>query len=293
MSRSKVLVTGASGHLGKRVVELLLEQGDRPIVATTRTPQTLGALGARGVDVRRASFDDPERDLAHAFEGAERLLLVSTDRVEHGAQRAAQHLRALRAAERAGVRHVVYTSLPNPYASSIFLAEDHARTEDALSQSGLEYTILRNNLYADNLLRILPAALARGQLIDAKGEGAIAWVTREDCARAAAAALSSNDGGRRRLDVTGPEPISSARLAQLASRVTGKPLVHRSVPSAALVRGFIEHGLSELEAEVYASFDVAAARGDFANVSDTVARLTGRAPESVERFLEDNRAALG
>src|SRR5690606_33237981 len=121
-----------------------------------------------GVEVRGASFDDPEAELARAFEGAERLLLVSTDQLERGSRRAEQHLNAVRAAERAGALHVVYTSLPNPYASPVAIAEDHARTEDALERSGLSYTVLRNNLYADNLLALLPSALARGKLVDAK-----------------------------------------------------------------------------------------------------------------------------
>lgn len=291
MAGPKLVVTGASGHVGKRVVELLLESGAAAIVAATRTPESLASYAARGVDVRRADFDD-DATLIDAFAGAERILLVSTDRLERSARRAEQHVRAVRAAERAGAKHLVYTSLPNPYASPIFIAEDHARTEDALVESKLEYTILRNTLYAENLLGVLPAALASGRLIDAKESGAIAWVTREDCARTAAAVLLSNEGGRRRLDVTGPEPISSTRLAEIASALAKRPLAHVPVAAAALLQGMKDQGVPALLAELYASFDVAAARGDFANVSDTVPRLTGKPAQTIEAFLRVNRAVL-
>jgi len=292
MSNSPFLVTGASGQLGRRVVELLLAQDLGPIIATTRTPDALKELAARGVEVRRADFED-EASLVQAFRGAGRALLVSTDALDRPGKRLAQHQRAIRALEAAGVKHVVYTSLPNPAGSVISIAPDHAGTEAALAASRLDFTILRNNLYADLLFMSLPQAIASGQLVDARGDGAVAYVTREDCARAAAAVLADrSSSGRRTLDVTGPAALTSDELAALASEVVGRKIVHVSVPGDALVRGLVEHGLPQPVAELLASFDAGIARGELATATDTVQRLTGRAPSSLRDFLVENRAAL-
>ncbi|MDI3288244.1 SDR family oxidoreductase [Polyangium sp. 15x6] len=291
MSNSAVLVTGASGHLGRRVLELLLEQKVGPIVATTRTPDSLKDFVAKGVEVRRADFDD-ETSLAETFRGVGRALLISTDSLDRPGRRLAQQKAAVRAFEAAGVEHVVYTSLPNPVGSPILIAEDHAGTEAALAGSRLDFTILRNNLYTDMLFVWLPPALASGKLVDARGDGAIAWVTRDDCARAAAAALGDGAKGRRTLDVTGPAALTSKELAALASDVFGRAIEHVSVPIEALVQGMADHGMPEPMAKTLASFDKGIAKGDLATVTDTVQRFTGRAPQSVRAFLVANRAAL-
>lgn len=277
---SSVLVSGASGQLGRRVVELLLEAGARPIVATTRTPEKLADLAARGVDVRRADFDDPST-LVPAFAGARRALLVSTDALDRPGRRLAQHRAAIAAFVESGVEHVVYTSLPNPVGSPVTIASDHAETEATLASTKLDFTILRNNLYAEYLLASLGQALGSGQLVDAKGASKVAWVTREDCARAGAK-------GRRVLDVTGPEALSSDELAELVSRVTGKTVVHVSVSDDALVEGMIGHGLPEPIARLMTSFDHATRDGLLANVSDTVQRLSQRPPTRVTELIREH-----
>jgi NAD(P)H dehydrogenase (quinone) len=286
-----VLVTGASGQLGRRVLELLLERNAGPIIATTRTPGNLAAFAARGVDVRRADFDD-ESTLAAAFAGAVRALVISTDSLDQPGRRLAQHRRAVAALERAGVRHVVYTSLPNPTRTPCLLAPDHAGTEAALAASTLDATILRNNLYTDYLLHSLPAAVASGALVDAKGGGAVAYVTRDDCARAAAAALASSSHGRTTLDVTGPDALTADQLAAITSEITGRPVVHTSVPVPALIDGMQAHGMPRPVAELLASFDAAAAQGDYSQVSSTVEQLSGTRPTSVAAYLRSQRAAL-
>ena len=124
-----VLVTGASGHLGRRVVELLLETYDGRIIAATRTPEKLPEFSQRGVIVRYADFEDPA-SLLKAFQGVDRLLLVSTDAVDVPGRRINQHRNAVKVAEQAGVRHVAYTSLVNPGPDSpAFVASDHRDTE--------------------------------------------------------------------------------------------------------------------------------------------------------------------
>ena len=293
MSKPTVVVTGASGQLGQRVLELLLERADAPqVIATTRTPAKLEALARRGVDVRAADFDD-ESTLVPAFSGAKRALLISTDALDAPGHRQAQHARAIRALARAGVEHVVYTSLPSPDQSKVLLAPDHAATEREIVASGLDYTFLRNNVYADLLLGSLPAALATGQLVDARGNGKVAYVTRDDCARVAAAVVADfSQTGKHAFDVTGPDAVSSEDLARIASEVAGRPVRHISVPLAAVIQGMVQHGLPEHVAGVYASFDTAIANHELSTVTNTVERFTGRKPQSLREYLSAQRARL-
>jgi NAD(P)H dehydrogenase (quinone) len=285
-----LLVTGASGHLGQRVVELLLEQNAGPVIATTRSPEKLAKLAARGVDVRAADFDD-DASLAKAFAGAGRALLISTDALDRPG-RLEQHKRAIKALEAAGASHILYTSFLNPGTSVVAVGPDHHATEVAIQQSNLSYTFLRNSLYTETLLGVLPGALKSGSLIDARGGGKAAFVTREDCARAAASALASEEKGSRIFDITGPEALTSVEVAGLLRELFGAQVTHTSVPVPALIEGMLQHGLPRPIAELLASFDVGIAKGELAHVSDAVTTLTGRAPTGVKAFLEANRGAL-
>jgi NAD(P)H dehydrogenase (quinone) len=291
-TKPTLLVTGASGHLGRRVVELLLEADAGTIIATTRTPDRLADFAARGVTVRHADFDQPET-LADAFAGADRLLLISTDALGVPGLRIQQHRSAVQAAERAGVRHVVYTSLPNPGPQSpIALAPDHHATEQALEASKMGWTALRNNIYTEMLLGSLPNAVKMGQLFAAAGDGKVGYVTREDCARAAAAALASSFEGRQVLDVTGPEALSQADIAAIASQLSGREITYVPLTFETLVDNMVNAGLPRPVAEAYASFDKGIAQGVLNVVSSAVQDLTGRAPTRVADFLAEHRATL-
>lgn len=287
-----LLVTGASGQLGRRVIELLLASGHRDLIATTRHPEKLADLAAQGVTVRTADFDEPKA-LAHAFAGADRVLIVSTDALDRPGHRLEQHLNAVRAAEAAGIKHVVYTSIvyaePDALAA---VATDHHNTEQAILQSGMGYTILRNNLYAETLIGSIGRALAGGQWVAATGAGKAAYVTREDCARAAAAALSADFDGRRTLDITGSESLSHAELAAHVAALTGLPLAYLPIPVQALVEGMSQMGLPAPIAELVASFDAAIAAGQLDGVSSAVNDLTGTPAQSARVFLAANLTAL-
>lgn len=278
-----LLVTGASGHLGRRVIELLLEQKAGTIIAATRTPEK---LARRGVIVRYADFDKPD-SLAEAFAGVDRLLLISTDVVGVPGLRLNQHRTAVKAAEAAGVKHVVYTSLVNPGPDSpIRIAPDHYGTEEALAASSMGWTVLRNNIYAEVLIGTLKQAIqAGGKLFSAAGDGKTAYVTRDDCARAAAAALAASFEGRRVLDITGPEALSRAELAGIASALTGQTVTYIPLELEALIQGMVSAGLPRPLAEVYASFDAGVAQGKCAAVSSAVEELTGSKPTRVVDFL--------
>lgn len=287
-----LVVTGASGQLGHRVVELLLEARAGTVIAATRHPERLAPLAARGLIVRRADFEDAGT-LSAAFEGGQRLLLVSTDAMGQGGQGAQQHQAAVAAAVRAGVRHIVYTSFVRPETGSpVLVAPDHMLTEQALVSSGLGWTVLRNNLYADLLVPRLAQAVATGRLLAAAGAGAAAYVSREDCARTAAAVLAGAGSDRAALDVTGPAAVTQAELARLASELTGRPVAYTPVAPVTLRASLVAGGLPGPVADLMTSFDVAIERGLLATVSPAVADLTGRAPETIAEFLASRRAQL-
>ena len=286
-----ILVTGASGHLGRRVVELLAARGGGAhIIAATRKPEGLSALAALGVEVRRADFDD-EASLASAFQGVERVLLISTDALDEPGKRSRQHAGAIRAVVAAGVQHVAYTSIVNPANSKILISKDHADTEAELGKAGVPFTVLRNNMYSEYQFAPLQRALASGKLVDAKASGKVGFVTREDCARIAAAVLREPPGGNQVLDVTGPETLSSADLAAIGSELSGRKLEHLSVPLDALIDGMVQHGLPRPLAEIYASFDAGTAAGELDVTSDHVERFTGQKPQAMRDFLRANQAA--
>lgn len=291
-SHPRILVTGAGGKLGRRVVELLLESGHAPdaLVAATREPARLADLSAQGVAVVRADFDDPAT-LAAAFAGIDRLLLVSTDALDTPGKRLRQHLAAVEAAKAAGIAHVVYTSMPRPEPGSpIPFAPDHHGTEQAIAASGLGHTILRNSWYMENLLLSLPHVVATGQWHSAAGEGRLAHVAREDTARVAVAALRNTPGGT--FDVTGPEALTTAEIAALAAEVTGRPISVVPVDDETLAAGLKAAGLPDFFVPVLVGFDINTRQGRVETVSDTVTRLTGQEPQTLRAFLEAHRETL-
>jgi NAD(P)H dehydrogenase (quinone) len=287
-----ILVTGGSGHLARRVLELLLDHGAGPLITTTRQPEKLSALATRGVSVRQADFTQPVEELAARFRGARKMLLVSTNTLEGWGKRFEQHERAIRAALEAGIQHIVYTSLTFPYPNSpVPLAKDHYNTENLLRETGVEYTLLRNNIYAESLLFSLPAAVRTGKLRAAAADGRAAYVTREDCARAAAGALLHGET-RCVYEISGPHALSFADLAATASRLTGRPVVYEPVEPDVLRTELLASGMDPMLAELWLGFDRAIAEGLMDLVTRDAERLSGRPPQRVEDFLLDHREAL-
>lgn len=283
---SKILVTGAGGQLGRRVVELLLEGGATQVIAGTRDPSK---LAVPGVETRKVDFSDPA-SLDTAFAGVDQVLLISTDVV--GEVRQKLQANAVAAAGKAKVKHILYTSLPNPGPESpVLLAPDHHLTEQAISATGIDYTFLRNSIYMDMFLFSLPQALASGQWYVARGQGRSAHVTREDCARAAAAALLAGPKGKRIVEVAGPEALTADEIAAIVTEVTGRPLAAVHVDDAALVGGMVGAGMPQPMAALFASFDTAVRMGH-ADVKSQVEELTGKPAQSLRDYLTANKAAF-
>ena len=295
MSTPDLLVTGAGGKLGQRVLHHLLTTLDVParrIAAASRRPESLSDWATRGVTLRKADFDDGA-SLDLAFAGISRLLLISTDALDKPGHRLAQHRAAIDAAARAGVAHLVYTSLPNAEKSAILFAPDHAGSEAALAASPLPgWTVLRNNWYFENLFFSLPSSLASGSWYSAAGEGGIAHIARDDLALAAATALAGKDIGKTILTLGGSRAYSIPEIAALVSQAVGKTLSVVPVPVEGLIQGMVAHGLPEPLAKVFASFDTSIARGELAGITGDFEKLTGRKPQSFEDWLADNKPAI-
>lgn len=284
------IVTGASGQLGRQVVDLLIKAGCSPIVAITRDPSKLTDLAARGVDVRCGDFNVPDT-LGPAFAGGKRLLIISTDDLEPG-KRLAAHSNAIAAARVAGVEHIVYTSLVNPVPESpITFSADHQDTEKLIEATGAGYTILRNNLYTDLLLMSGAQAIGLGQLVAAAADGRAAYVTRADCAGAAAAALMYKTG-QEVLNITGPAAVGQDEVATILSQVCGKTIPYVPLQAEDLVKMMISKGLPEFMARVFVSFDQAVAEGYLDVTTGDLEALTGRPAQSVRDFLLAHREAL-
>jgi NAD(P)H dehydrogenase (quinone) len=181
----------------------------------------------------------------------------------------------------------------NPGADSpISIAPDHRGTEEALSESKMGWTVLRENIYMDLFLMSIPQALKLGGLFNAIGDGKAAYITREDCARAAASALTSSYEGRRVLDITGPEAVSQYDVVSIASQVTGQQIAYVPLELETLIQNMVSAGLPRPVAEGYASFDVGVAQGRFSAASNTVEELTGRKPTGLADFLAVHRDVL-
>ncbi len=217
---ARMLVTGASGKLGTAVLNELAKGGAKNVMAGSRDPARITASAAQKV---RLDFDDAA-SMEAAFRGVDRLLIISTDALDEPGKRGRQHRAAVEAAARAGVGHILYTSMTNPGPESLIpFAPDHRSTEVAIGATGLPHTILRNNWYHDNLLFSLPQLLASGQWFTSAGAGRVGYVARSDCAAAAAGALLTK-GGSATHDITGPAALTVEEVAAVVNAAFGKSI---------------------------------------------------------------------
>ncbi|MDO1584430.1 SDR family oxidoreductase [Rhizobium oryzicola] len=292
---TKLLVTGASGQLGKAIIGHLLKDGKvaaSDLIAASRDTAKLAAFEAQGIETRKADFDDPS-GLEAAFTGVDRVLIISTDTLAVPGLRLKQHTAAVAAAAKAGVKHVLYTSMPNPDKSVVSFAPDHLGTEQAIKASGLAYTIIRNSWYFDNYLGSMPHNLAVGTWYTAMGEGRVANISREDCAAAAAAALANPPAGNTILTLTGAESLNADQIADAISKAAGKPLAVTKVNDEQLAAGARGAGLPDFVVDLVVSSDANVRAGNFDLVTDDFEKLTGRKPQSLADFFQQHKAALG
>ncbi|MGW4742854.1 SDR family oxidoreductase [Nocardia xishanensis] len=279
-----VAIAGASGQLGRLVVEELLRAGETP-VAIVRDPQKVADLAERGVDVRQAAYGDAAA-LDRALAGVDRLLLISGN--EFG-ERVGQHTNVIRAAERAGVQLLAYTSIPGATENPLILAQEHRGTEAVLAESTVPYTLLRNSWYWENYLGGLAHAVEFGVLHGAAGQGRVAGASRADYAAAAARVLTTDGHEGRVYELGGDERLTYAELAQAISEAAGKPVRYENLAEADYAAVLEQAGLPAVYAKALADADTGIAAGVLDVDSGDLQKLIGRpSTPAVEVF----RAAL-
>lgn len=277
-----IVVTGASGHLGRLVIEELLRTvpADQ-IVAAARTPDKLADFTSRGVRVREADYDRPDT-LRSAFVGAERVLLISGSEV---GQRIAQHRAVVDAAEQAGVSFLAYTSLLHADTTSIALAPEHKATEEYILASGLPYSFLRNGWYNENYEQTARQAAQTGTIIGSARDGRIASAARADYGAAAAAVLIGDGHGNTIYELSGDTAWNMPELADIITEVSGRSVTYRDVATDEHAQVLATAGLPEPVAALFAEIDAGIAAGWLADTPGTLAKLIGRPTTSLRTTL--------
>lgn len=283
MSNARILVTGATGQLGRLVVQSLrtLVAAERIIVAV-RDPAKAADLAAAGVEVRAADYNQPAQ-LATAFAGVDRVLLISSSEV---GSRVPQHRHVIDAAVKAGVKLLAYTSLLQGDASPLPLKAEHVATEAHLQAAGLPFVLLRNGWYTENYNGFIPSALEHGALFGAAGEGRIAAAARADYAEAAARVIAEGEVHAGKIyELAGDQPFTLADWAAALAEAAGKPVIYQNLPEAEFRGLLVKVGLPEPLADLLASSDAGAAQGGLFDDSHTLSRLIGRPTTSLAAVL--------
>ncbi|SIR57258.1 NAD(P)H dehydrogenase (quinone) [Aeromonas sp. RU39B] len=277
-----IVVTGASGQLGRLVIASLLKRVPaNQIVAAVRSPEKVADLAALGVIVKQADYSQPDA-LEQAFAGADKVLLISSSEV---GQRLAQHRNVIDAAKRAGVSLIAYTSLLHADRSPLALADEHKATEAYLAGSGIPFVLLRNGWYSENYLASVPAALAHDAFIGCAGEGRIASAARADYADAAAVVLTRAEQAGKVYELAGDEAYTLSELASELSRQAGKPVPYVNLPEAEFKGALLGAGLPEPLADLLANSDSGASQGGLFDDSHTLSALIGRPTTSLSTLI--------
>lgn len=296
-----IIVSGASGELGRKVTELLLKEVEASeLILLTRNPDSLADMSAQGAQVRKADFDDTE-NLADALKGGDIMLLISTLSI---GRRFEQHSNAITAAKQAGVSHVIYTSSMGIQPQTPSLSgKEHYATEQFIQASGLKFTFLRNSWYADVLPTIiLPPSFESGALVSSVGDGCVAPVAKQDCANVAAAVLLNADKHENSIyEITGPNLVNFHEIAALAADVAGKPLKFVNLPHDEMLKIFdamgvnreYEEGMMSDSGHAWASeemvtYEMAIKQHYFSICSHHVELITGKPAISLRKIMEDN-----
>jgi NAD(P)H dehydrogenase (quinone) len=270
---TSLAVTGATGHLGRLAVTSLLDRGvpASDVVAVVRDAGRAADLADRGVQVRVADYGD-RAALDTALAGVDRLLFVSGS---EAGRREAQHRTVVEAAQAAGVRRIVYTSIANADTNSTPLAVEHRFTEQLLAGSGIDTVLLRNSWYVENYTAQLERYRAAGAIVGAAGEGRVAAAPRSDYAEAAAAALLADVPASATYELGGPA-FTMAELAAVLGDVTGTDLAYRDLPAAEFRAGLLAAGLDEGTADFVTALELATAAGELEVAPTDLEHLLGR-----------------
>ena len=263
-----IAITGATGQLGRLIIEKLKAAGQADVIALARSPEKAADLG---VPARAFDYDQPDT-LAPALSGVDTLMFISASEI---GRRVDQHRAVIEAAKTAGVPHVVYTSVLHADTSALSLAEEHRQTEALLAASGLTVTLLRNGWYTENYAASIPSALEHGAFVGAAGDARISSAARADYADAAVAVLTNADHVGKTFELAGDDSYALTDLAAELSRRTGRDIPYVDMPEADYAGVLTQAGFPAPMAQAFAGFDTAAKAGALFDDTKALSALIG------------------
>jgi NAD(P)H dehydrogenase (quinone) len=268
-----IVITGASGQLGRLVVdELLRSVTASELVAAVRSPEKVDDFAKKGIQVRQADYNRPDT-LDAAFSGAAKVLLISSSEV---GQRFPQHANVIAAAKKAGVGLLAYTSILHADATPLALGTEHKQTEARLAESGVPYVVLRNGWYTENYTAGIPVALQHGAVFGCAGQGRISSAARADYAAAAAAVLLADNQAGNVYELAGDDAYTLAEFAAEVAKQSGKAVTYQDMPEAEYANALKSAGVPEGMAELLAQSGTGASKGGLFDGSATLNKLIGR-----------------
>ncbi|MEW9111204.1 MAG: SDR family oxidoreductase [Cytobacillus gottheilii] len=279
----KILVTGATGKLGSKIVESLLNTVPASNLAVSvRDPEKAEGFRTRGVEVRHGNFDHPET-LDEAFKGIDRLLIISAD--GDNDTRIQQHANAVAAAERAGVKFIAYTSLANATESKNLMAPPHIATEAAIVKTGIPYSFLRNNWYLENEMGSIQGAMAGTPWVTSAGEGKVGWALQQDYAEAAAAVLTGNGHENTVYELSGPL-LTQEELVTALGNVIGKEVPVQHVSDEQYAEAMKGAGVPDFAIPIVVGIQESIRSGSLAVDSQDFEKVLGRPITPINVALE-------
>ena len=285
-----IVITGATGQLGRHVVEALLERSVPPerIVATGRSIWKLADFADLGVQVKAMDYGNAA-SVAEALKGASKVLLISSSQV---GQRVEQHRTVIEAATAEGVKLLAYTSIANADTTGMKLAAEHQATEAILKESGVPFALLRNGWYLENYTDQLRETLAQGTLAGSAGKGRISGASRVDYAHAAASVLIAEDQSGKVYELGGDEAFTLDELAAEISAAAGRPINYEDLPADDYVDLLTGVGVPEAFAQILADSDLGIARGDLLVTGGDLPKLIERPPTSMSEAVRSAVASI-
>ena len=279
-----IVVTGANGRLGRAVAGALARRGAASeVVLTSRDPARLADFTGQGFRTAHADYGDPE-SLRAAFAGADRVLMISMPGPVQ--ERIPRHRNALDAAEAAGVGHLIYTSRVNPTPQSLYsFAPIHAFSEDHIGKLGLPATIVRNNEYAENVVKLIGETTDPNALMLPGATGSVPYIPIADIAKILARLLVEQGHVGKTYELNGPEAIGRDGIAALVARATGRPVRASSIDGDEFAAFMAARGRPPFVVEMARTLHAAIDAGEFATIWPDAERLLGRPPMAISTFL--------
>jgi NAD(P)H dehydrogenase (quinone) len=272
-----IVVTAATGQLGRHVVDGLREQGVKFVAGARNTAADLG------VETRELDYSRPET-LESALQGAEKVLLISGSEL---GQRVAQHTAVVEAAKKAGVRHIIYTSAPHADTTELVLAPEHKATEEAILASGIAYTFLRNGWYHENYVETIKLGAENGEIVGAAGDGRVASAARKDFADAAVAVLTQPGHENKVYELTGDVAWTFPEFAEEITKVAGRPVSYRSLSVPEFQQHLVSVGTPPEIAGFVAALDGNIAAGVLGHTPGDLRTLIGRPTTPVSVTIQE------